>query len=120
MGALHFRLQEYKPVGKVVGRFYDAAGQPTALLARVEAAAAAAAAAKAAAEQKGATGSGSGKQQQQQQPCNVKWSRSEGAVRVGGVGGWLAGGLGRGWVGLVVDSRQGKGLGPHHLLPELA
>lgn len=67
--------KDYKPVGKVVGRFYDATGQPTALLAKVEAAAAAAAAAaaKEAAEGKGAVGGG-----QQGQPCNVKWSKSEG------------------------------------------
>ncbi|PRW21088.1 Peptide-N(4)-(N-acetyl-beta-D-glucosaminyl)a sparagine amidase F [Chlorella sorokiniana] len=66
--------KEYKAVGKVVGRFYDAAGQPTALLARAEAAAAAAAAAKEAAEGGGQAGGG----QQAQQPCNVKWSKSEG------------------------------------------
>lgn len=74
--------QEYKLVGRVVGRFYDAAGQPTALLARVEAAAATAAAAKEAAEGKGQAGGG-----QQVQPCNVKWSKSEGVV-----GGWAGGG----------------------------
>lgn len=71
--------QEYKLVGRVVGRFYDADGQPTALLVRAEAAAAAAAAAKQA-EQAGQAGSG-----QQAQPCNVKWSESA------GVGQWVAG-----------------------------
>ena len=71
-------MQDYKPIGKVVGRFFDATGQPTALLAKVEAAAAAAvaAAAKEAAEGKGAAGSG-----QQGQPCNVKWSKSEGGAQ---------------------------------------
>lgn len=72
-------VQEYKLVGRVVGRFYDAAGHPTTLLARAEAAAAAAAAAKQA-EQAGQAGSGT-----QAHPCNVKWSKNE------GVGQWVAG-----------------------------
>jgi hypothetical protein len=58
-------------VGRVVGRFYDPQGQPTPLLARMEAAAAAHAAAKEAAEQGGG-------QTQQQEPCNVRWSKAEG------------------------------------------
>ena len=79
-------MQEYKFVGRVVGRFYDAAGQPTALLARIEAASVAASAAKEAAEGKTQTGAG-----QQPQPCNVKWSKSEGAVVGGWVDGWVGG-----------------------------
>lgn len=62
-------------MGKVVGRFYDAAGNPSALQLRVEAAAAA----KAAAEDQGRdAGDGDAGV-----PCNVRWSRAQGAARAG-------------------------------------
>ncbi|KAL4436400.1 hypothetical protein ABPG77_009962 [Micractinium sp. CCAP 211/92] len=62
--------KEYKYVGKVQGRFYDAAGNPTPLQQRVEAAAAAKVAAE---EQEQDAGSSDASV-----PCNVKWSRAEG------------------------------------------
>ncbi|KAL4420479.1 hypothetical protein ABPG75_010135 [Micractinium tetrahymenae] len=66
--------KEYKLVGKVVGRFYDAAGSPTPLQQRAEAAAAAAAAQEAAAKEQGQGGGAA----DAAVPCNVKWSRAEG------------------------------------------
>lgn len=69
--------QVYKYVGRVVGRFYDAAGGPTALLLGSEAAARAAARAAEAAE------AAQGQQQAPADPaCDVKWSQEDGeAVR---------------------------------------
>ncbi len=70
-------MQDYKYVGRLMGgRFYDAAGAPTAELRRVEAAAAratAAAAAKAA-----AAGSGSGPPADGE-PCQLRRDGSSGA-----------------------------------------
>lgn len=62
-------------MGKVVGRFYDAAGNPSALQLRVEAAAAAKAAAEEQGRDAGDGGSDAGV------PCNVKWSRAQGAAQ---------------------------------------
>ena len=87
---------EYKAVGRVVGRFFDAQGAPTALRLRAEAAAAAAAESGGAADgeqqqqqqKEEAAGDGDGVQQEQggsggsaggtPLPCNVKWSKAEG------------------------------------------
>lgn len=72
-------------MGKVQGRFYDAAGNPTPLQQRVEAAAAAKVAAE---EQEQDAGSSDASV-----PCNVKWSRAEGGVRAGRRACSKAGGL---------------------------
>ena len=49
-------VQDYKHVGKLAGRFYDASGQPSAELQRMESAAARAAAGEAASAAKAAAG----------------------------------------------------------------
>ncbi|PSC71730.1 Neuferricin isoform A [Micractinium conductrix] len=64
--------KEYTYVGKVVGRFFDTAGEPTALRLQAEAAAAAAAQRE---REKEAARSGGGAADV---PCNVKWSKVEG------------------------------------------
>lgn len=64
-------------MGKVVGRFFDTAGEPTALRLQAEAAAAAAAQRE---REKEAARSGGGAADV---PCNVKWSKVEGGLQGG-------------------------------------
>lgn len=70
----------YFKVGRVVGRFFTAAGEPTEALAEAEAAAAAVAAKRGASRaspasgQQGADEAGQGAYL----PCNVKWTKAEG------------------------------------------
>jgi hypothetical protein len=72
-------VQDYKYVGRLMGgRFYDAAGAPTAELRRVEAAAARATAAAAA---KAAAGSGTGPPADGE-PCQLRRDGSSGAHSV--------------------------------------
>ena len=84
-------LQEYKAVGRLIGRFYDARGQPTPALAEAEAHAAAVGAKRKARVAANAAETAQQQQQQEQEeagssstgqgaylPCNVKWTRAEG------------------------------------------
>lgn len=74
-------------MGRLVGRFYDAQGQPTALLQKAEAAFASVQAERdaqadaASAGQLAAAGKGK-RAPPAEAPCNVRWSKSEGASGV--------------------------------------
>nr|XP_026653357.1 neuferricin [Zonotrichia albicollis] len=65
---LSFYSDNYEPVGKLVGRFYDENGAPTAALREVEAAIEEALKLQAESDQ----------QQQQFPPCNSEWSSAKG------------------------------------------
>ncbi|NWX30037.1 NEUFC protein, partial [Notiomystis cincta] len=84
---LSFYSNNYDPVGKLVGRFYDENGAPTEALREVEAAIEEALKFQAESEQK----------QQQFPPCNSEWSSAKGTRF------WCSresGGVHRGWAGV--------------------
>ncbi|NXY90821.1 NEUFC protein, partial [Alcedo cyanopectus] len=84
---LSFYRHNYQPVGKLVGRFYDASGAPTEALRQAEAEIEAAQKVQAETEQK----------KQHFPPCNSEWSSAKGS-RV-----WCStqsGGVNRDWAGV--------------------
>ncbi|NXC17583.1 NEUFC protein, partial [Corythaeola cristata] len=84
---LDFYRDNYRPVGKLVGRFYDANGAPTEALRQAEAAMEEALKFKAESEQR----------KQQFPPCNSEWSSAKGSRF------WCSrqsGGVNRDWTGV--------------------
>lgn len=72
--------QTYRRVGSVVGRLYDADGDPTPLLILAETQAERHAAAVAATATAAAAAGGADAAEEEQHPCNVSWTRAMGGT----------------------------------------